>query len=149
MILDEVTSGLDSYTAHRLIETLRAVAQTHQRIFITSLHQPSQAIFSMLDRILLLARGSVVFSGRTRDLPAALSRATLPAPDGTPTADWLLVIVNEREKVDRLVGSAVARSARYRERAPPLDFGTKLNRRGHAPLLYQLGVLVRPLAARC
>jgi ABC-2 type transporter len=143
LILDEVTSGLDSYTAHRLMVTLKSVAQTHARVLVTSIHQPSHAIFSMLDRLLLLAEGTTVFSGPAAQLEGALARASLPSPPNTPTADWLLAIVNEPEKMDRLVASAIAKSARAQGRAEPLNFGTRLRSRRGAPLLYQLGILVR------
>jgi hypothetical protein len=143
LILDEVTSGLDSYTAHKLMVTLKEVAMTHHRVMITSIHQPSQAIFSMLDRLLLLAKGTTVFSGPTAQIEQALDRARLPHPASMATADWLLTIVNEPEKMDRLVESAVAESARSRMRAEPLEFGTRLRNRRSAPLLYQLGILVR------
>ena len=146
LILDEVTSGLDSYTAHKLMLTLKAIATQHSRIMVTSIHQPSHAIFTMLDRLLLLAHGTTVFSGPASHLEGALARASLPSPADMPTADWLLVIVNEKDKMDSLVASAVAKSARTQARAPPLDFGTKLTARRRAPLLYQLGILVRILA---
>lgn len=144
LFLDEPTSGLDSYTAHRLMVTLKEVAVQHQRVLITSIHQPSTAIFSMLDRLLLLAHGAVVYSGASRDVDASLARAGLPPPADTPTADWLLAVVNETDKMDRLVqSSAAVHEGRAAARAAPLDFGTRLGKRSSTPWLYQLGILVR------
>ena len=148
LLLDEVTSGLDSYTAHKLMVTLKGIATEQHRVMITSIHQPSQAIFGMLDRVLLLAHGTTVFEGRTADITGALERADLPHPAGMPTADWLLMIVNEAEPLDRLVQSAVEKAGREQERAPPLAFGTRLRKRRSAPLLYQLGILVRACPPR-
>jgi ABC-type antimicrobial peptide transport system ATPase subunit len=142
LILDEVTSGLDSYTAHRLMVTLHNIAVQHQRIMITSIHQPSQAIFSMLDRLLLLAHGATVYSGPSKGLDAALMRAQLPSPPGMPMADWLLTIVAEPEKMERLVKGAGCAHEGEVKRAAPLGFGTRLGQRNRAPLLYQLGILV-------
>jgi ABC-type multidrug transport system ATPase subunit len=143
LILDEVTSGLDSYTAHRLMVTLKDIAVQHQRIMIASIHQPSQAIFSLLDRLLLLARGATVYSGPSAGVDAALARAQLLPPAGMPVADWLLTIVAEPEKMERLVRGAGSGHEREVERAAPLGFGTQLGQRSKAPLLYQLGILVR------
>ncbi|CAK0784412.1 hypothetical protein CVIRNUC_007616 [Coccomyxa viridis] len=62
LILDEPTSGLDSFTAVNLMTTLKQVAQTG-RIVMLSFHQPSPAMYELLDRAFLMSKGHVVFCG--------------------------------------------------------------------------------------
>ena len=50
LLLDEPTSGLDSYNARQLLATLRSVA-AGGRVVVSSLHQPSPAMYSMLDQV--------------------------------------------------------------------------------------------------
>ena len=56
LVLDEPTSGLDSYTALHLMRTLKQVASSGGRIVLLSFHQPSPAMFSLLDRAYLVAQ---------------------------------------------------------------------------------------------
>ncbi|KAL7306163.1 hypothetical protein TKK_0001609 [Trichogramma kaykai] len=62
MFCDEPTSGLDSFMAHQVISVLKKLAARGKTI-ITTLHQPSSEIFSMFDKILLIAEGRVAFMG--------------------------------------------------------------------------------------
>lgn len=89
LICDEPTTGLDSFTALSIIQTLKQLAtgqkfskelpqkhsyssfeessQTFQqeRTVICTIHQPQSAIYKMFDKILLLARGGhVVYFGK-------------------------------------------------------------------------------------
>jgi ABC-type multidrug transport system ATPase subunit len=64
LVLDEVTTGLDSYTAYQLLETLSRLAK-RGRTIILSLHQPRSDAYSLFSRILLLSHGSVIYSGPT------------------------------------------------------------------------------------
>ncbi|KAF3826818.1 hypothetical protein GH733_009343 [Mirounga leonina] len=53
LILDERTSGLDSFTAHNLVKTLSRLAKG-SRLVLISLHQPRSDIFRLFDLVLLL-----------------------------------------------------------------------------------------------
>ncbi len=75
LMLDEPTSGLDSTTAMHLVETLRKLAEGGRAI-ITTIHQPSSRLYTMLDKLLLLSEGHAMFYG----MPAALSSSALPRP---------------------------------------------------------------------
>ncbi|KAF2463577.1 uncharacterized protein BDR25DRAFT_383392 [Lindgomyces ingoldianus] len=56
LFLDEPTSGLDSQSAWSIIRLLRELANAGQAILCT-IHQPSSALLSEFDRLLLLASG--------------------------------------------------------------------------------------------
>ncbi|EWS74863.1 ABC transporter family protein (macronuclear) [Tetrahymena thermophila SB210] len=63
LILDEPTSGLDSFTAYLLITELKRYAQQKGKTVIFTIHCPSSDIWSMFDRILLLADGRFIYQG--------------------------------------------------------------------------------------
>ncbi|ORC89274.1 ABC transporter [Trypanosoma theileri] len=75
LFLDEPTSGLDAISAKRVIEAvvelakespMRAYAPHYfafKPIVIFSIHQPSQEIFNLFDKLLLLSRGVSVYCG--------------------------------------------------------------------------------------
>jgi ABC-type multidrug transport system ATPase subunit/ABC-type multidrug transport system permease subunit len=63
LLLDEPTSGLDSFSADIVIDVLKATAAEGTAVVVT-IHQPSSQIFSLFDKLCLLAPGGVqVFFG--------------------------------------------------------------------------------------
>ena len=62
LFCDEVTTGLDAATAFQLVTTLKALA-VKGRTIICSIHQPRSEIWQLFDNVLLLAKGSPLYSG--------------------------------------------------------------------------------------
>lgn len=62
LFCDEVTTGLDATTAFQLVTTLKALAAKGRNI-ICSIHQPRSEIWQLFDHVLLMAKGSPLYSG--------------------------------------------------------------------------------------
>ncbi|KAG8903628.1 hypothetical protein FRB99_002933 [Tulasnella sp. 403] len=91
LVADEPTTGLDAFTAYSLLLTLSQLARRNRTVILT-LHQPRSATFPLFDRILLLSKGSVVYSGpRSRCLPWFASLDLVPSSRVNPL-DWLIDI---------------------------------------------------------
>jgi ABC-type multidrug transport system ATPase subunit len=60
IFLDEPTTGLDSFTATSVVETLRELAMSGRTV-ISTIHQPNSDIFEMFDRLMLLAQGKIIY----------------------------------------------------------------------------------------
>jgi ABC-type multidrug transport system ATPase subunit len=60
--LDEPTTGLDSSSSLGIMSILKDLAN-RGRTVICTVHQPSQEIFALLDKVLLLATGRAVYFG--------------------------------------------------------------------------------------
>ncbi|KAL8129772.1 hypothetical protein V2J09_018927 [Rumex salicifolius] len=97
LFLDEPTSGLDSTSAFMVIKVLKRIAQSGS-IVITSIHQPSQRIISLLDRLLFISRGQTVFSGAPATLPAFFSDFGRPIPENENKAEFALDLIRELEE---------------------------------------------------
>eukprot|EP01059_Diplonema_ambulator_P004708 TRINITY_DN14421_c0_g2_i4.p1 TRINITY_DN14421_c0_g2~~TRINITY_DN14421_c0_g2_i4.p1 ORF type:complete len:528 (+),score=129.89 TRINITY_DN14421_c0_g2_i4:41-1624(+) len=61
LVIDEATTGLDSFTAESLVATLRQ--QAEHKLIVISLHQPSPAILNQLHYIIVLEEGKAVYQG--------------------------------------------------------------------------------------
>ncbi|KAM0908247.1 hypothetical protein ACQ4PT_015591 [Festuca glaucescens] len=96
LFLDEPTSGLDSTSAFMVVKVLRRIAESGS-IVITSIHQPSQRILGLLDRLILLSGGRTVFSGAPSALPPYFAEFGFPVPDDENRAEFALDLIRELE----------------------------------------------------
>ncbi|CAO2166938.1 unnamed protein product [Urochloa humidicola] len=96
LFLDEPTSGLDSTSAFMVVKVLRRIAESGS-IVITSIHQPSQRILGLLDRLILLSGGRTVFSGPPSSLPSYFAEFGFPVPDDENRAEFALDLIREFE----------------------------------------------------
>lgn len=60
------TDGLDAFTSYLLLLTLSQLAR-RGRTIILSIHAPRSDAFDIFDRIALLSKGQIVYSGLRRD----------------------------------------------------------------------------------
>ncbi|RYY86718.1 ATP-binding cassette domain-containing protein, partial [archaeon] len=106
-LLDEPTTGLDAYTARRVVHLLRHIAHTpytpagftpdnshsphtNIRTVILSIHQPRYDIFACFDDVILLSKGQLVYAGNVEDMYTHFEHMGLPFPDLCNPADYLL-----------------------------------------------------------
>ena len=68
IFLDEPTSGLDSFTALKTLQILKNLTSKEDKQVIATIHQPSSDIFNMIDILLLLAKGNVVYYGQCKNV---------------------------------------------------------------------------------
>ncbi len=66
IFLDEPTTGLDSFTATNVMEILGDLARKENRTVVSTIHQPNSDIFEMFDRLMLLARGKIIYFNEAR-----------------------------------------------------------------------------------
>ena len=69
LVADKPTNGLDSSTAREFIENAKLISTTGES-FIFSLVQPGPDIVNLLDRVLVLAKGSPVYWGPPQGMGA-------------------------------------------------------------------------------
>lgn len=87
ILLDEPTSGLDSTSAVALMSILHNLARDEGKTIITSIHQPSSAVFFKFDKLMLLADGNVVYFGTPQGSLEHVKKLGLECPAGYNAAD--------------------------------------------------------------
>lgn len=96
IMLDEPTSGLDSTSAVALVDLLFSLAHDHGKTVVTSIHQPSSAVFHKFDKVLFLADGCVVYYGSPSDSLVYCAKLSLECPGGYNAADhWMDLLVED------------------------------------------------------
>lgn len=91
LFLDEVTTGLDATSAFQLVQTLKALTKQGRTIIVT-IHQPRSEIWGLFDRILLLSRGSPLYSGPVSECLAHFESLGYPLPAFVNPAEHLIDI---------------------------------------------------------
>jgi ABC-type multidrug transport system ATPase subunit len=160
LFLDEPTTGLDATSAFQLIRTLKELARKGRTI-ITTIHQPRSEIWGMFDRLVILTRGSPVFSGKADDCIPWFKNAGMELPPFVNPAEFLIDIAaidnrspeleslsSERverlktawlEESDKLYNSPNEKKQTASGPARSID-SSKISRR-HSPFLRQTRVL--------
>ncbi|CAN1157405.1 ABC transporter G family member STR2 [Linum perenne] len=119
LFLDEPTSGLDSTSAHSVIEKVRGIAESGSTVILT-IHQPSSRILLLLDHLIILARGQLMFQGSPRDVSLHLGRMGKKVPKGENSIEFLIDIIQEYDQSDIGV-QPLAEFARIGVKPPPLS----------------------------
>ncbi|KAK9079278.1 hypothetical protein SSX86_000949 [Deinandra increscens subsp. villosa] len=99
LFLDEPTSGLDSTSAFMVVKVLQKIAQSGS-IVIMSVHQPSYRIMSLLDKLIFLSKGQMVFSDTTSKLPEFFAELGNPIPENEDRTEFALDYIRELEVSD-------------------------------------------------
>uniref|UniRef100_A0A1I8AJW0 ABC transporter domain-containing protein n=1 Tax=Steinernema glaseri TaxID=37863 RepID=A0A1I8AJW0_9BILA len=63
LFCDEPTSGLDSFMAKQVVQILKNLAHRKRMTIIFTIHQPASQVFSVFDKLSLMAEGRVIFTG--------------------------------------------------------------------------------------
>ncbi|KAI9390839.1 hypothetical protein POPTR_007G004800v4 [Populus trichocarpa] len=121
LFLDEPTSGLDSTSAHSVIEKVHHIARSGSTVILT-IHQPSSRIQLLLDHLIILARGQLMYQGSPKDVTLHLSRMGRKVPKGENSIEYLIDAIQEYDQSELGV-EALAEFARTGMKPPLLSNG--------------------------
>lgn len=95
VFLDEPTTGLDSFTATSVMESLGDLARKENRTVISTIHQPNTDIFDMFDRLVLLARGKIIYFGRADLSVDFFASKGYACPDTSNPCDYFMSMMSK------------------------------------------------------
>ncbi|GLE08788.1 hypothetical protein PINS_up020203 [Pythium insidiosum] len=102
LFVDEPTSGLDSYMAETVVMQLQQLARDGRTV-IATIHQPSSELFTLFDKLYLLADGATVYSGNASDAVEYFAKLGLQCPSFVNPTDFfmrqLVVLDVEKDEV--------------------------------------------------
>lgn len=95
LFLDEPTSGLDSESAYHVMKFLSAYAKGSGRRVIMTIHQPSSFVWKMLDNVVLLSKGKLMYQGPRSKIESFFAKNGYPCPKKYNPADHYVSLVND------------------------------------------------------
>ncbi|KAH0492707.1 hypothetical protein TgHK011_007648 [Trichoderma gracile] len=155
LFLDEPTTGLDATSAYQLVRTLKALAQKGRTV-ITTIHQPRSEIWDLFDNLIVLSRGSPVFSGPASDCLSWFQHLGHQLPPFVNPAEFVIDVAAvdnrtpelEAETSARLESLKAAWKTESESRFPPLEATAEVRARNkhhqastHAGFFRQVRIL--------
>jgi energy-coupling factor transporter ATP-binding protein EcfA2 len=93
IFLDEPTTGLDSFTATSVMETLKELSK-QGRTIIQTIHQPNSDIFEMFDRLMLMAKGRIIYFNEARLAVDHFAAIGYKCPELSNPSDYFMSIMS-------------------------------------------------------
>nr|QST15008.1 ABCG2-like7 protein [Diaphanosoma celebensis] len=109
LFCDEPTTGLDAFSAERLVLMLKELTRQGKTVVCT-IHQPSSEVFAIFDRLVLLAEGRVAYQGTATGALAFFDSVGYQCPATYNPADFYvqtLAIVPGLEDTSRTTVRAI------------------------------------------
>ncbi|GAB5354528.1 hypothetical protein AAMO2058_000126200 [Amorphochlora amoebiformis] len=101
ILLDEPTSGLDSSTSLDLLLTLKELAKNGCTV-ITTIHQPSSAVFNLFDNLLVLADGHTFYYGNAEGVVERFNERGFLCPRTYNPGDFVLELAKSKAVTDAM-----------------------------------------------
>ncbi|KVI02752.1 AAA+ ATPase domain-containing protein [Cynara cardunculus var. scolymus] len=99
LFLDEPTSGLDSTSAQSVIEKIHDIAHTGSTVVLT-IHQPSYRMQLLIDHLIVLARGQLMYQGSPKNVGHHLGRMGRKLPKGEDPMEFLIDVIQQYDQSD-------------------------------------------------
>ncbi|XP_060853395.1 protein scarlet-like [Rhopalosiphum padi] len=100
LFCDEITTGLDSYSAAHIVNTLRRVAQSG-KIVICTIHQPASGLFDQFQEVILLTNGRLAYQGSVSLVNNFFQKYGYICPATYNKADFIISVLNSDGVLDR------------------------------------------------
>ena len=156
---DEPTTGLDSFQARKVMETMKGLADNGHTV-VCSIHQPGSEIFRMCDDLVLLAEGRVVYCGPTDKAVDIFAEKGYKCPPMTNPAEYFLDLVSvdmsspetqkeSEERIKKLVDSFPTEF--FQLKAPtrkPSRTGSELRKKEGSRAMVKIGGQIKLLFQR-
>ncbi|XP_035706498.1 protein scarlet isoform X3 [Folsomia candida] len=119
---DECTTGLDSFSAQRIVSVMQNLAKEKGKTIMCTIHQPSSQVFAMFDQVCLLVEGRTAYLGDTKGAMNFFAKLGHICPDHYNPADFYirsLAVLPGMEKESRhkisLICDTFVNSAEYND----------------------------------
>ena len=123
LFLDEPTSGLDSESAYRVMKFLKGYAKEGKgRRVILTIHQPSSYLWELIDNVVILAKGKLIYSGPREQMETFFEITGFPTPPNFNPADHYVTVANDEFETNENKLSVDAWASAFKKFTDDPDF---------------------------
>ncbi|ETN18804.1 hypothetical protein PPTG_04290 [Phytophthora nicotianae INRA-310] len=98
VLMDEISTGLDSAATFDIINTQRSVATKLNKTVVIALLQPAPEVFDLFDDVLILNEGEVMYHGPREEADSYFASMGFVRPPGRDVADFLLDLGTKQQR---------------------------------------------------
>ncbi|KAL8002462.1 putative pleiotropic drug resistance protein PDR/CDR [Plasmopara halstedii] len=97
MMMDEISTGLDSAATFDIITTQRSIAKKFRKTIVISLLQPSPEVFELFDDVIILNEGHIMYHGPQAEALTYFENLGFKCPPRRDVADFLLDLGTDKQ----------------------------------------------------
>ncbi|CAI5481107.1 unnamed protein product [Closterium sp. Yama58-4] len=98
LLLDEISTGLDSSTAYRIIQCLCSLTHLTNTTTLISLLQPAPETFELFDDVMLMSEGRIVYHGPREEVLGFFQEMGFAPPARKGVADFLQEVTSLKDQ---------------------------------------------------
>ncbi|XP_076678317.1 protein scarlet isoform X2 [Andrena cerasifolii] len=96
LFLDEPTTGLDTFSAMQVVETLRMISLNGTVVFCT-IHQPGMDVYNLFSHVIFISDGRIPYFGTLEDATRFFSGLGFECPVGFNESEYYIKLLSIRE----------------------------------------------------
>lgn len=93
LLMDEISTGLDSSTTFQIVTCLQQLAHISESTVVVSLLQPAPETYDLFDDIILMAEGKIVYHGPRSHILNFFEECGFRCPERKGVADFLQEVI--------------------------------------------------------
>ncbi|XP_010670754.2 ABC transporter G family member 32 isoform X2 [Beta vulgaris subsp. vulgaris] len=98
LLMDEISTGLDSSTTHQIIRYLRHSTRALEGTTVISLLQPDPETYELFDDVILLSEGQIVYQGPREGALEFFTYMGFRCPERKNVADFLQEVTSAKDQ---------------------------------------------------
>ncbi|GAB2293480.1 transcription factor [Dionaea muscipula] len=98
LLMDEISTGLDSSTTHQIVKCLQQIAHSTDATIFMSLLQPAPETFELFDDIFLISEGQIVYQGPRDHVVEFFESCGFHCPERKGIADFLQEVTSMKDQ---------------------------------------------------
>ncbi|CAN1217743.1 Pleiotropic drug resistance protein 3, partial [Linum perenne] len=98
LFMDEITNGLDSSTAFRIILCLQQMVHITDATVLVSLLQPAPETFSLFDDLIMMAEGRIVYHGPREHVLDFFQECGFRCPERKGVSDFIQEVISRKDQ---------------------------------------------------